>query len=246
MKGLIVITACRDSEKTIAATLESINAQTDVDFEHIVIDGSSNDHTLELVHHANSNLMVLSESDVGLYEALNKGVSLATEEIVGFLHADDLLAHDAILKKIQHTFETTKADAVYGDLQYVDADLSKVVRTWRSGKPGSFKTGWMPPHPTLYVNRRVFEKIGDFRTDLGSAADYEWMLRAIHVHKIKLAYIPEVLVKMRVGGMSNAGLTARKQGWKYDLRAWEVNGLGRNYLAVLLKKLRKMPQYFFK
>ncbi len=235
-----LITVCYNSAATIADTLTGVALQT-LRAEYIIIDGGSKDDTVKLISE-NCDVFI-SESDNGLYDALNKGINLANGEIIGFIHADDVLASNDVLRQISQVFKDTNADAVYGDLHYVSSDLRKVIRKWKSGKPSSFRTGWMPPHPTLYVRKEVFEKVGGFRTDLGSAADYEWMLRAIEVHKIKLAYLPKVLVNMRVGGMSNENLTARKKAIASDLSAWEVNGLGRNYLAVLFKKLRKLPQY---
>ncbi|MES2628648.1 MAG: glycosyltransferase family 2 protein [Bacteroidota bacterium] len=240
-----LITCSYNNRSTIQDTLSSAAAQSG-DFEYLVIDGVSTDGSLDQIRASATVSRLISEKDKGLYDALNKGVANAGGDIIGFLHADDVFASAEVIRKVQQAFEVTGADAVYGDLNYVSSDLKNIVRKWKSGNPGNFVSGWMPPHPALFVKKEVFDRVGGFRLDLGSAADYEWMLRAIHINKIRLAYIPEVLVNMRVGGMSNADLNARKKAWHFDLMAWEVNGLGRNYAAVMLKKLRKLPQYILR
>ncbi len=237
-----LITVCFNSSTTIEDTLQSVKKQT-IPLDYLVLDGGSSDNTVEIVRSSEVSCTLISEPDGGLYNALNKAIGLARGTYLGFIHADDQLAYPQALADIQQLFLESGADAVYADLNYVSADLKKTIRRWKSGPPQSFKTGWMPPHPTLYVKREVFERVGPFREDLGSAADYEWMLRAIEAHKIKLAYLPKVTVNMRVGGMSNKDLQARKNALFSDLKAWEVNGFGKNYTAVVLKKLRKISQW---
>jgi glycosyltransferase involved in cell wall biosynthesis len=240
-----LITATYNSEKHIVASVESLLNQSYSTWEHLLVDGNSGDNTVEKIKETSPLTIIASESDKGLYDALNKGVSRATGEVVGFLHSDDAFASETVLDNVAAVFnEDSKIEAVYGDLNYLSADFTKVVRKWKSGLPTSFKGGWMPPHPALFVKKSVFDKVGLFRLDLGSAADYEWMLRAFEVHNIKAAYVPDVLVNMRIGGMSNENIAARKNAFSNDLKAWEVNGFKKNYLAVLLKKLRKIPQYF--
>ncbi len=238
-----VITVCYNRESTIAATIKSVTDQSHRP-EHIIVDGHSTDRTLKVIEEAGGADVVVSEPDKGLYDALNKSIKLAYGEIIGFLHSDDVFTDNLVIESVRKRFIETNADAVYGDLDYVSEDLRVIKRKWRSGEAAGFTSGWMPPHPTLYVKKEIFDRVGLFRTDMGSAADYEWMLRAIQVHKIKMAYLPKVMVNMRVGGMSNENASARKNAFLSDLKAWEVNGLGRNYLAVVLKKLRKLPQYF--
>ena len=240
-----LITVCYNSQATIKDTLASVKSQQGCDFLFTVVDGMSKDDTLNIVKEAGVASQIISEPDNGLYDALNKGVAqVADEDVLAFIHADDILAHPKVLAEATKYFlDHPQIDALYADLDYVSEDLSKVLRKWRSGKPQSFASGWMPPHPTLYVRKKAFDKVGPFRLDMGSAADHEWMLRAIHVHKISLGYLPQVTGKMRVGGRSNANLKARKSGLKYDLKAWEVNTGRKNYLAVFLKKLRKIPQW---
>lgn len=240
-----LITVCFNNEDTILDTLNSVNAQS-VEFEFLTVDGGSKDSTTTFLRNLPKIDHFLSEPDKGLYDALNKAISISGGSIVGFIHADDILASVNVIELVTKYFEENPdADAVYGDLDYLSEDLDATMRHWKSGQPQSFITGWMPPHPTLYVKKEVYDRIGGFRTDLGSAADYEWMLRAIQKHKIKLAYIPHVLVHMRVGGMSNKNLQARKSAFWYDLQAWRVNGYGwpTAFIAVALKKLRKLPQF---
>ncbi len=239
-----LFTVAFNAQDTIADTVKSVAQQINCPFVYTVQDGGSTDATVEKAQQLKVGTVV-SKPDRGLYDALNQAVaSAADEDIIGFIHADDVLADPKALSDIYHCFQAhPEMDAVYADLDYVSQDLKKRVRQWKSGKQQSMATGWMPPHPTLYVKKSVFNRVGAFRLDLGSAADYEWMLRAIHVHKIQLHYLPKTIVKMRVGGMSNANIKARQSGLKFDLKAWEVNTGTRNVLAVLLKKLRKLPQY---
>lgn len=239
-----LITVAFNAAHTIGDTIDSVKQQEGGDFEYRIQDGGSKDETVKVVDEKGFGNFV-SVPDKGLYDALNKAVAaVAEDDIIGFIHADDVLAYPTTLQDILVCFqENPEVEAVYSDLQYVSQDLKKVVRKWRSGKQKSMATGWMPPHPTLYVKKSAFNRIGEFRLDIGSAADYEWMLRAIHVHKLALHYLPKTTVKMRVGGMSNADLKARQSGLKNDLKAWQVNTGKSNYTAVILKKLRKLPQY---
>ncbi len=241
-----LITIVFNAASTIEATLKSVISQTIFqEIEYIVIDGGSTDGSRAIIDIYTDNIAKkIFEPDNGLYDALNIGINIATGDVIGFIHADDVLADHKVLEHILNVFLRSNPDAVYGDLNYLDSSLNKVLRKWKSGKATSFSSGWMPPHPALYVKKSVFEKVGLFRMDMGSAADYEWMLRAIRINKIQLDYLPEVVVNMRIGGVSNKDIQARKNAFSMDVKAWEVNGLGKNFLAVVLKKLRKIPQYF--
>jgi len=241
-----LITATYNSEACLKSALASIYRQSALDqIEHIAVDGLSKDATTTIYAEIAPESKLFSEKDNGLYDALNKGIARATGELIGFCHADDVLAGDTVIKAVLKVFEENPSiDIVYGDLLYKDAQLAKTIRVWKSGKQASFKTGWMPPHPATFVRKSVFDNVGLFRTDIGSAADYEWLLRAMHVHKIKAYYLPKVLVHMRSGGISNANMAARSQGFKGDMQAWKLNTGKSNYWAVLLKKFRKIPQYF--
>jgi len=197
---------------------------------------------------------IYSESDFGIYDAMNKGIKIASGEIIGILNADDFYASPDVIAKVVKVFENPEIDACYGNLLYVAETLSqytslfKTIRYWKSGsfKPARFYWGWMPPHPTFFVRRRIYDKYGLFNLSLGSAADYELMLRFLLKHKIRTAYIPEILVKMRTGGASNANLNNRILANKMDRKAWDVNGLKPYPWTLLFKPLRKIPQWFAK
>lgn len=244
-----VITACYNSEKTIESAIQSVLSQEDIELEYIIIDGMSKDRTVEIVKSYGDKISVfISEPDKGIYDALNKGIHLASGDIVGFLHSDDFYFDTKSLKRIVDKYNADSSlQGVYGDLIYVSADdTNKVIRNWKSGeyKEDMFKRGWMPPHPTLYARKSVYEQYGSFRLDLKIAADYESMLRYIHKNKIKLGYIPEVLVGMRVGGKSNVSLKNRLLANKEDQKAWELNGLRMPWYTPFLKPLRKVVQFF--
>lgn len=245
--AISVVTAVFNCQETIGDALSSVAMQTVQPKEHIVQNGVSTDATTAVVEASKSPfLRHICEPDAGLYDALNKGVGNTQGDVVGFLHADDMLHSTNTLSLIQSEFEDLNVDAVYGDLLYVDAsDTSKVIRYWRSGayKPSRFRYGWMPPHPTVYVRKSLYEKFGGYRTDFGSAADYEWLVRLMVKNNICVRYIPEILVRMRVGGASNASLGHRMLANKSDREAWSVNDLRPPWALRLTKPLRKLPQY---
>jgi glycosyltransferase involved in cell wall biosynthesis len=175
-----------------------------------------------------------------------KGIKLATGDLIGILNADDFYAGNTVISEIVKAVEKNDADACYGDLNYVDAqDESVIKRKWISGKykPNSFLMGWMPPHPTFFLKRKCYEKYGNFRLDMGSAADYELMLRMIYKHGIKLAYVPSVIVKMRTGGVSNSNFQNRLSANKNDRKAWKINGLKPYPFTLWLKPVRKILQF---
>jgi len=254
-----IITATYNAATTIADCLASVNAQT-VPVEHIIIDGASTDNTLDIVREISPNAHIVSEPDNGIYDAMNKGLKLATGEVIGILNSDDFYPNHDTLAKVAEAFTDPEVEACYGDLLYVTekaeaekggrsaGDNFKTVRYWRSGNytPGKFYWGWMVPHPTFFVRRSVYERFGNFNLDLGSAADYEIMVRFLVKHRIKTAYIPEVLVKMRTGGVSNATVNNRIQANIMDRKAWEVNDLKPYPWTMLLKPIRKIPQWLFK
>ena len=217
--------------------------------EHIVVDGASTDGTIEVLHSHRNQLAVLqSEPDNGIYDALNKGLALASGDVVGFLHADDLYAHPDVLRRVAAAFTDPAVCAVYGDLQYVrQQDTSHVVRHWKSKPvtPNSLAWGWMPPHPTLYVRRDWYKRIGGFDTRYRIAADYLSVLQMFSQTDFKAMYLPEVLVKMRLGGASNRSLKAvlRKsaEDWR-ALRQVQVGAMG-GAGALLWKNLSKLGQF---
>ncbi len=241
-----VITVCYNSASTIEDTIKSVLRQNYEDLEYIVIDGASTDGTLDILHQYKSEIKhLISEPDEGMYYALNKGIKIATGDIIAFLHADDIYAFPEVISGVAEQMKN--ADALYGDLVYVkQSKVNKISRYWKSGSylPGSFNWGWMPPHPSFFVRKEVYNKFGTFNTQLHSAADYELMLRFIHKNGIEPVYWPEVLVKMRSGGKSNATLVNRLQANKEDKKAWELNGLSPFFFTLWIKPLRKIPQYF--
>jgi len=247
MEKVSIITAVKNRAVTIADTLNSLYGQTHRDVEHIVIDGGSTDGTLSILErHRNRISKLISEPDQGLYDALNKGIRAASGDVIGILHADDVYADEWVLNDVLRSLQDTGADTCYGDLVYVArTDPGKVVRYWRAKEPDRdrFLWGWMPPHPTFFVGRSLYEQYGFFNTELGSAADYELLLRFLYRHKVSSAYIPRVLVRMRTGGISNASLGSRLHAHRMDRLAWKVNGLTAYPWTLLLKPLRKLPQF---
>ena len=223
-----VITVGYNSEKTIADTLNAVAIQTHSDIEHLVIDGASKDGTVEMVRrHANSKIRLVSEPDTGIYDAMNKGLTRATGEVVGFLNSDDFYADSAVLAKIANAFQDPEVDACYADLMYVTQDNSRVVRYWKS-KPftkGDFAKGWCPAHPTFYVRKSVIARLGHFDQTYKLAADVEFMMRYLECGQIRAVYIPHVLVRMRVGGASNHSWKSIVQVNKEILAALRKNGI---------------------
>jgi len=244
-----IITATYNSAATVGDTLTSIAGQEYRDVEHLIVDGASTDNTLEIVARFPHVSSVSSEKDNGIYDAMNKGIAMATGEIVGILNSDDVYMDPRVLADVARVFEDPKVMTAYGDLQYVDAaDLQKVKRNWVSGpfKPHNFYYGWMPPHPTFFVRRSVYEQAGLFNLKLRSAADYELMLRILLKFGLTTRYIPRVIVKMRTGGMSNASLFNRLRANKEDRLAWKLNGLQPYFFTLYLKPLRKIHQFVIK
>lgn len=241
-----IITATYNSASTIHDCLESVSSQS-LKSQHIIIDGGSTDKTLDIIKSHPHALSLVSEPDRGIYDAMNKGISLASGDIIGILNSDDYYPNNQILEKVCTHFVNASLDSCYGDLHYVDfANTGKVTREWKSGNysAGSFYWGWMPPHPTFFVRSSVYEKYGMFNLDLGTAADYELMLRFLVKFKITTCYIPEVLVKMRVGGTSNVSFKNRLKANRMDRKAWQVNGLVPYPWTTYFKPLRKLGQFF--
>lgn len=245
-----VITAVYNGAASIAECLDSVANQDLPELEQVVMDAKSTDGTTDLVRtKAGPHVRHVCERDRGLYDALNKGIALAKHDIIGLLHADDVYADNQVLSRVAYAFRADPSvEGVYGDLVYVSAqNPNQVVRYWKAGeyRRGLFLRGWMPPHPTLFLRRSVYERVGGFRTDLNIAADYEFVLRALHVHGVKVAYVPEVFTRMRLGGMSNRSLGNIVRKTQQDYKAWQMNGesvLGLG--AVALKNVTKLPQFF--
>jgi glycosyltransferase involved in cell wall biosynthesis len=245
-----IITVAYNSAKTIEDTIKSVLSQSYQDIEYLIIDGASKDNTLAIVEKYREKIAkVVSEPDQGIYDAMNKGVALATGDVVGILNSDDFYADDDVLKNVAEQFKQSDIEGLYADLDYVDAtDTNLIVRKWRSGtyKEKAFLKGWMPPHPTFFVRKEVYKKFGSYNLSLKSAADYEFMLRVIHKEKIKLGYLPNVIVKMRAGGMSNASFKNRLKANREDRKAWELNGLKPGPFTLIRKPLSKLVQFIKK
>ena len=228
--------------------LESVHNQSYDNIEHIVVDGASTDGTLDIIAQYRSGIAkVISEPDKGIYDALNKGIRLASGEVIGLLHGDDFYANDKVLESVVDIFKKLNVDSCYGDLLYVNKnDTNKVIRYWKSSPytPGKFRQGWMPPHPTFFVKREIYQKYGYFNTDFRIAADYELMLRLFEKNKISTYYIPEILIKMRLGGASNRSPKNMFIKSSEDYKAWKVNHLDGGLYTIFLKNITKAPQFF--
>jgi len=246
-----IITITYNSAQTVEDTIKSVVSQDFPNVEYLIIDGLSKDSTLSVVNRYSPYIdKVVSEKDKGLYDALNKGINAATGDVIGMLHSDDIYSNNQVLSKVAQQFAADPTvEGVYADLVFVDRDdTNKVLRTWKSGeyKEDAFKKGWMPPHPTFFVKKSVYEKFGGFNLDLKLSADYELMLRLIHKHKIKVAYLPETIVKMRMGGISNTSFFVKLKANMEDKMAWKINDLKPGLFTTFRKPLNKLKQYFAK
>ncbi|WP_459947580.1 glycosyltransferase family 2 protein [Desulfocastanea catecholica] len=249
MTQISLITATYNAAVTLDHCLQSVASQT-VTPEHLIIDGCSTDETLMVAgNHSGHLLQVVSEPDNGIYDAMNKGIQKANGDVVGILNADDFYASPEVLEDVTKAFQDPSVDACYGDLCYVNYDdTAKIVRYWQADgfDNRKFYWGWMPPHPTFFVRKAAYERFGAFNLDLGTAADYELMLRFLVRHHLHAVYIPKVLVKMRTGGVSNAALKNRLRANRMDRKAWLVNELRPYPWTLTMKPLRKIGQWFSK
>ncbi|AEE50761.1 glycosyltransferase family 2 protein [Haliscomenobacter hydrossis] len=245
-----IVTPAFNSAKTIRHTIESVARQTYPNVEYIVVDGGSRDATAAIVNRYSDVVdLFISEPDRGVYDAMNKGIRAATGDVIAILNSDDFYTHSHVLEQIVAAFQQSKADSIYGDLQYVDPENThQVIRHWESGdyQRQSFLAGWMPPHPTFFVKREVYKRHGLFNLALKSSADYELMLRFLYKHEVSTAYVPDVLVRMRAGGLSNASWSNRWRANREDKLAWRINGLKPYFYTTILKPLRKLEQFFYR
>ena len=204
------------------------------------------DGTLEIIKkYENRITTIVSESDSGIYEGLNKGIASATGDVIGFLHSDDLFEHKNVIAIIAKRFQIDETDSIYGDLVYVKKeDPTRIIRYWKSGPfgLGKLKSGWMPPHPTFYVKRKIYEQYGTFDKSYRIAADYDTILRFLGKAGITTQYIPEVLVRMRIGGESNRSISNIILKTLEDMRAMKHNNIS-NLGGLIAKNLRKVPQF---
>jgi len=225
-------------------------AEQDEDLEHILVDGASQDDSYQIIdQHRDKLARVISEPDEGIYDAMNKGIQAANGDVIGFLNADDFYPEPGVLRSVKKVFENPETDTCYGDLKYVSKEnISKTARFWKAGKfdRRKFYHGWMPPHPTFFARRQVYEKYGGFNLDMGSAADYELMLRLLVKHQLSAEHIPRVLVHMRTGGVSNESFANRLRANRKDREAWRVNDLQPYPWTLVAKPLRKVGQWMIR
>lgn len=244
-----IITATYNSAETIADTVRSLENQTHKDIEYIIVDGASKDNTLDIIRENCSRVATLvSEPDKGIYDALNKGVTLSTGDIVGFLHSDDMLAYPDAIKDIVATISKNNADCIYADLDYVDKfNVGRVIRYWHSGvfDVKKLSRGWMPPHPTFYMKKNLYEKWGGFDLSYKICSDYDSVLRYLKKDEIKVAYLSSVIMKMRVGGASNNSIGNLIKKLKEEVSILKKNNIFWP-TAMILKRVSKISQFIFK
>lgn len=244
---LSLITVVYNAHHFIADCIESVIAQDYADLEYIVIDGGSTDGSLSIIKNYQAHIaQLVSEKDHGMYDALNKGIALATGDVIGILNADDMLASPDVLSAIAKQFLNSDTDGVYGDLNYVhQTNVNEVIRKWRSKQyiKKDISNGWMPAHPTLYLKSSLFKKFGGYSLNFGTAADYELILRFLYQHEAKAIYLNKLFVNMRIGGMSNASFKQRFDAFINDFSALKANQVKFPIKAILLKKISKFKQF---
>lgn len=241
-----IITATYNSASTIRDTLESVASQTYDNIEHIIIDGLSKDNTLEIVNEYPHVAKVVSEPDKGIYDAMNKGILVATGDIIGILNSDDFYPNNNIISRVVEEFRIKKVNATIGDILFVSSSNVKKIIRYYSGekwKPSKFVKGFMPPHPSFFVYKKFYEQLGLYQIDYKIAADYELLIRFLATNKLTYSYIPKPIVYMRAGGVSNANIRSRYILNQEIIRACKENGLHTNMLKLSLKYFNKVFEY---
>ncbi len=242
-----IITVVYNGAETIEETIQSVFSQNFKDIQYIVVDGGSTDGTIDIVRRYSDKIdEFISEPDNGIYDAMNKGIALATGDVIGLLNADDVYQDEMILDKVAGCFKQPDIDACYADLVYVSqSDTSHIVRYWRSCiyEPGLFLSGWMPAHPTLYLRRAIYQKYGVFDLSYKLQSDFELTMRFMHVHNIRTQYIPEVFVRMRTGGASNQSLKNIIRGNIEAYKATKKHNLGLSWLFIVRKICSRLKQF---
>ena len=240
-----LITISYNSENSISETFHSVKTQLIDNYEYLLIDGGSKDETLTIARKQGHLSKIVSESDKGIYDAINKGIKNSTGEIIGFLNSDDSFYDENSLKYIADAFDKD-TECVFGDLIYTDKD-ENITRVWKGSafKKGAFKKGWMPAHPTFYCRRSVYENLGLYDDSFKIAGDFELMLRFLEKHNIRSKYIPKTLVNMKVGGASNNGLKSKLDILKEEFRAFDQNDISINKLSYIFNKAKKIKEFKF-
>jgi len=245
-----IVTVVLNNKEYIEDCMESVFRQTHRPMEYIVIDGGSTDGTVEVIEkYADRVSFWMSEPDRGIYDAMNKGVRKSSGDVIGILNSDDMYADEKVIEKVVGCFLKTSADTCYGDLVYVDRGTGeRIIRYWNAHEyhKKNFHRGWMPPHPTFFVKREIYEKYSDFNLNFPLAADYELMLRFLYSKSVSTSYIPEYLVKMRTGGRCHPSLFNTFHNMVENYQAWKINGLKTNPLTFILKPISKTMQYLKK
>lgn len=244
-----LITVTYNSARYLEDCILSVMNQHYKNIEHIIIDGGSTDGTLEIINKYNEHITKwISEKDRGMYEAINKGLKIATGDVIGILNSDDILASEDVISEIVQCFNDKKVDSVYGDLVYVEQDNSqKVIRYWKgsSYKRYRFNYGWMPAHPTFYIRRHLVNELGGYESHYYTAADYEFMARYLYRFRISSFYLPKLIAKMRIGGQSNRNLKSRLRANRRDYLAMKKNKIPLPFIVSILKPLIKIHQYYY-
>ena len=244
-----IITVAFNSAKTITGTIESVLSQDYPEIEYIIVDGNSSDDTVSIIRRYEGRIAKwISEKDHGMYDAMNKGIAMATGDIIGILNSDDMYMNNHVVTEMVDLMQTTKSQVAFADLILVDQiDENKILRYYDSSHfhPNKFRFGWMPAHPTVFVRREIYQIVGPFAIDYQIAADYELMIRMLAIQKASYAYLPKPVVRMRSGGASTAGLTRNWILNKEIVRACNENGIYTNMLMMLLKLPSKLRGKLF-
>lgn len=245
-----IVTVCYNSERTIFDTLKTVKNQSYKNIEHIIVDGMSDDETMTIVksfisQYSHISYKVVSEKDKGIYDAMNKGIALATGDVLGILNSDDLLSDNNVLSDIILQFEQKGVDSLYADIEFVNQEATRIIRKWESSafKQGSFKRGWHPPHPSFYVKKSIYDRYGGFNIDLNISADFELMLRFLERYCISTTYMPRTIVKMRYGGESTGSIKSIIEGNKNVMKAFWINGIPVSRLYPIYRLLPKIIQF---
>ena len=239
-----IITISFNAKSTIEKTLQSVANQSYKNIEHIIVDGGSIDNTIEICNSYSHISKIISEQDKGVYDAFNKGLKIATGDIVGFLNADDTFYSENSIQDIVEAFKQNSVDIVYGNLNYINEE-GKIIRNWisRPYKKGLVNKAWMPAHPTFYCKKDIYDRLGDYNDSFKIAGDFELCLRFLEINNIPSYYLNKKLVNMLVGGISNSGLSSKLTILKEELRAFKINERSINPILFLLHKIKKLKQF---